>query len=355
MLTSFFRIVFTITVFASPYFCVPLYAQTAGSLGAGMCEDKGKLRKCDGASLRAQTGLPLQAMWQEKKFEKIDAQLQTWCSSKERFPDGQWKLIAFESAFTDMFKSWQQWDEDLKSLEEWRLKNSKSPALAMVEIIFWRSYAWNARGGGFATTVSKEGWELFRERLGKAKVRLQESKDQSRSCALWHSLMLDTLLESGAKMSELEATYKQAVSLFADHPGLHLAMGRAFSPRWGGSVELFDKFAREAVVLTKNTEGNSLYARLYWSEDGRGQYTIQFPKGSKTPEWELMKSGFEDLMKRYPESTWNMNKFASFACRANDKATYLKLRQQLGTVIDSQLWPSGYSVDVCDYRFAKTG
>ncbi|MBX7229188.1 MAG: hypothetical protein K1X48_06250 [Burkholderiaceae bacterium] len=355
MLTSFFRAVFTITVFVSPYFCVPLYAQTAGSMGVGMCNDNGKLRKCDGSSLVNKAGLPLQGMWNQREFDKIEKDFQAWCSSTERFPDGQWKLIAFEYSFNLMFKTWKKWDDDRKRFEEWKVKNPTSAASALIEAIFWRTYAWNARGGGYASTVSKEGWELFRERMEKAKTVLTNSKNQAKSCPLWYSLMLDTLRDSGSPLVELETLYKEAAALFPEYHPIHFSMGSALSPRWGGNLERFDKFAREVVKITKQAEGYGLYARLYWTEDGPAPYTIQFPKGSKTPEWELMKSGFEDLMKRYPESTWNMNKFASFACRANDKATYLKLRQQLGTIIDSQLWPSGYSVDVCDYRFAKTG
>ncbi len=353
MLTTFFRTVVAITVFASPYFCAQTHAQTAGSLGAGMCNDNGKARKCDGSSLVNKAGLPLQGMWNQREFDKIEEKFQSWCTSTERFPDGQWKLIAFEYSFDLMFKTWKGWDGDLKRFADWKVKNPNSPASTLIEVIFWRTYAWNARGGGYASTVSKEGWELFRERMEKAKALLAKSNDQAKACPLWHSLMLDTLRDSGAKLAELEAIYKEAVTLFPAYHPIHFSMGSAISPRWGGSAEIFDKFAKDSVKITKQTEGNSLYARLYWTQDGPGQYTIQFPKGSKTPEWDLIKSGFEDLMQRYPESTWNMNKFASFACRANDKATYLKLRQQLGTIIDSALWPSGYSVDVCDHRFSK--
>jgi len=43
-------------------------------------------------------------------------------------------------------------------------------------------------------------------------------------------------------------------------------------------------------------------------------------KNSKA-SWSLMKLGFDQLMLRYPKSTWNLNVYAAFACRANDGAT----------------------------------
>jgi hypothetical protein len=67
-----------------------------------------------------------------------------------------------------------------------------------------------------------------------------------------------------------------------------------------------------------------------------------------------MKQGFSDLMKQYPNSKWNLNAFASFACRANDAATYWKARQQIGNVIYAPAWPSNHSVEVCDAHLTKS-
>ena len=69
-----------------------------------------------------------------------------------------------------------------------------------------------------------------------------------------------------------------------------------------------------------------------------------------SPCWSSMKAGFEQLMKRYPKSTWNLNAFAAFACRANDGATYGALRARIGQNVIAFAWASNYSSDVCDER-----
>jgi hypothetical protein len=64
-----------------------------------------------------------------------------------------------------------------------------------------------------------------------------------------------------------------------------------------------------------------------------------------------MRSGFEAMMKQFPSSTWNQANFAAYACRANDGATYFKLRPQVDAVQFERAAPAGISLEVCDERF----
>ena len=96
-----------------------------------------------------------------------------------------------------------------------------------------------------------------------------------------------------------------------------------------------------------------MYARLYWREDGNGSDAIQFREQRGLPEWRMVKSGFEDLLQRHPQDLRGRNKFASFACRANDRETYLRLRQELGERIMPELWPDVASAEACDRKLGK--
>ena len=66
-----------------------------------------------------------------------------------------------------------------------------------------------------------------------------------------------------------------------------------------------------------------------------------------------MKTGFEQLIAATPNSTWNLNNFASFACRAGDADTYRKLRKQISERIYNEAWPDNYSMEICDERLLK--
>ena len=129
-------------------------------------------------------------------------------------------------------------------------------------------------------------------------------------------------------------------------------MSRVTYPQWGGAPGELERFARQAVKLSQREEGNALYARILWFADCNCDWSIGFGQPGD-PDWKLMKSGFEELLKRYPDQVYNRNRFAYYACRANDAVTYAKLRRELGDNIINLQWPSSWSVDVCDRRMAK--
>ena len=56
----------------------------------------------------------------------------------------------------------------LKNLNEWEQAYPESKYIDSFKIRYWMHYAWDARGSGWAYTVTEEGWKLFRERLSNA-------------------------------------------------------------------------------------------------------------------------------------------------------------------------------------------
>eukprot|EP01034_Spumella_vulgaris_P031930 gene31929-39448_t len=259
--------------------------------------------------------LPVESQWQERDHAGLEATFKSLCSGKERFPDGQPKMMIYGSALNHYFGAWNVWDAYPKQLAEWRGQYPDSLAQALAETLYWSAYAWKARGGGYAHKVPKEAWELFHERMAKATERLAQSRSLAGSCPLWHSLNITNLMETGAPRPVIEAAYKQAVAAFPFDQEIHVQMARVYSPRWGGSAREFDAFARRAAAITRSAEGQGMYARLYWGEDCNCDSAPPFATDGTGPEWKVMKAGFEDLLARYPNTTWNANKFASFAWR----------------------------------------
>jgi hypothetical protein len=120
------------------------------------------------------------------------------------------------------------------------------------------------------------------------------------------------------------------------------------TPRWGGGIDEYREFVEDAVRRTRATDGAAMYAGLYQAYAG-----VEFDKPFRELgiPWAKMKAGFEDLMARYP-SPWNVNHYASFACRANDKEAFLKLLPKLSSPnIRQRAWPTGYSLENCKETF----
>ncbi|HEY0767375.1 MAG TPA: hypothetical protein VGD47_05430, partial [Steroidobacteraceae bacterium] len=65
-------------------------------------------------------------------------------------------------------------------------------------------------------------------------------------------------------------------------------------------------------------------------------------------EWPIMQHGFRDLTAAHPDSRWLLNRFAYFACIANDANEYRALRARIGAGVWKSAWKGKYSIQACD-------
>ena len=118
-----------------------------------------------------------------KDYDKLDEFAAKLRSSKERNADGAWKLSEvyyalgvsnniFGMPIFDNIPD-KAFEERLADLQDWIIAKPGSitarVALACVQV----DYAWNARGGDYASKVTNEGWRLFGERLIEAEKNLR--------------------------------------------------------------------------------------------------------------------------------------------------------------------------------------
>ena len=69
-------------------------------------------------------------------------------------------------------------------------------------------------------------------------------------------------------------------------------------------------------------------------------------------DWPHLRQSFRDLVARYP-SDFFLNHFASLACRAGDRETYLSVRPRLAGHILESTWRCNASPALCDSRYLK--
>jgi hypothetical protein len=280
-------------------------------------------------------------------FKRLDALFDQWCTGKDRFPDGRWYLAFFGDGLFDLFSGWNTWPADLQKLKQWQKQRPQSQAAHYAEAVYWRAYAWKARGQGYGDTVSKEAGELFRERLGKARMALERIGDRNFKCAAPYPLLISVMIEQDAPTEQIEAVYQRGIRRFPEYHNIYFAMAKNYSPRWGGSEEKYERFASDVALRTRAFEGMGMYARIFWLEDDENGIPFRNVPG-QPPYWSKLKAGYDDLERRYPSSMHNLGKYAGVACRTGDSALYRRLRtkidghEQTAEMLDS--------VDACDRR-----
>jgi hypothetical protein len=289
---------------------------------------------------------------QDDEWAALDALVDKLAASGERAEDGRFWLYKVSLAASDWFEALTDDYDDLlqKKFVAWQKERPDSayaPVLAAMQL---HSAAWRARGRGFSSSVTPEGWALFHERNAKAWKIIQASKPKSARLPAWYEQALAIGMDANVPPAQITALFNEGINRFPGYHSLYFNYARRFSPRWGGNYTDADAFINSQVAAKTNPEGEVLYARLYWLIDQYGGGDPDFFTESRV-DWRRMRAGFELLMRQFPKSAWNQANFAVFACRANDAGTYLKWRQKVDRNEFYKAAPAGISLEVCDARF----
>lgn len=317
------------------------------SAAAGMVSEKdaeGRPRWFDGKSgvmtLKA-TAAPLV---EQAKFESIERAAAKFSEEKTQAADGR----SFYPLFIHVIKELVDAQPSPENyLRQWRRRIPRSSIAATLEAERIYEAAWEARGGGFASTVKPEQWARFYELVGQADKVLDSVKKYGVNDPSWGMTKILTSFHLSRGKRSYEEILKNAIGATRYDHSLYFTGVMNMTPKWGGSWEKVDAFARLAAAMTKERDGDAFYARVYWYIS-QAEY---LPNGSifKDTEvsWPLMKKGFEDLLARYPHSAWNLNAFAGFACLADDEATLRKLWPRIGAFFMPPAWPEGVNMRAC--------
>lgn len=94
--------------------------------------------------------------------------------------------------------------------------------------------AWKARGSGWASSVTPEGWQGMKEHLAKARQLLMAAAAAEPQVSFAAGQMI-TVCMGQDRSGEESSWFKKAVSSIPDYPTAWSNMLYASTPRWGGS------------------------------------------------------------------------------------------------------------------------
>jgi hypothetical protein len=280
----------------------------------------------------------------------IDARLVRWNTQQQHDSKGQSMLAAWTQVLEGQFSHLGQ--DVLPKLDRQRRLHPTSPALALATATFWLSQAKRFRGD----TNIKSQLDPFAVKLALKYSQIAErvlvkSKPYASSIPTWYALYLelsiyaqkpekfvDSLFFEGTRKypNNMELYEKMAAFLTSDYPRVE----------W----DKVENVARYAVTMSQSREGASAYA-VFYSRIAERQETGFEPFRDSLANWTTMKSGFEDMYQRYPGAE-TLNRYAAFACMAQDGGTFLRLRLKIDKDVLPALWPSNHSFDLCEHAFS---
>jgi hypothetical protein len=268
--------------------------------------------------------------------------------------DGRSTITAIYSGYGDAVSQEKQWDEHLARIRAWQASEPDNVQAVLTEGAYWIAYARFARGGQFAASVPQRAFELMHERMSRAEAVLETIRPLSAENPIWYVEMLTIALIDGRDKKRRGELFNEAMRADPYLYASYSRMATSLTPRWGGSLSEYHAFVERSVSRTRLREGNSYYARLYWNlaeiESNRE------PFHDLGISWQKMKSGFDDLMQRFPDSQWNLHHYARFACQAKDGATFNKLRPTLDLRKMNQMppiWRNAFTLEFCTEQFTQ--
>jgi hypothetical protein len=272
-------------------------------------------------------------------FDSLEKSAQEFRESKASYFHGSWALTSFYIGVADI--DYETPDGEclafLQNIRAWvaAKPNSVTARVALASAL--RDYAWKARGTGWSDSVTESGAALMSERLAEAWKVLEEAKKLPTKCPVWWETAQMVALAQGWDKKRYFALFNEATALepsyidFYSHAVLYL------QPRWYGEEGESEKFIEEQANRRIGVEGDLFYARMIWLLDRRRLDENLF-KAHPQLSWQRTVRGFDELIRRYPDSLSLKSEFARLCFATGDKERARPLFQQIGSSMDVRIW-----------------
>lgn len=295
--------------------------------------------------------IQLKLMLHRKRFKEIEEFSDRFNKSKERTPSGIPELGIYDEAvrgwFTENFSMGFSPNEKTApdiAVEEWIRQNPRSASahIAYGELLLEKG--WSYRGTGSMSSVSPADYQTFQDYVEKSRAYLEDHKAMAASNPIWYDTMLDIGGQQGWFSWRYNGLFLEAVNKHPAYLNLYFTAAKYALPRWGGSKERLEAIARMAMQKTRATDGDGMYARIYWTAEEMEYGGALFDYSDA--DWPTMSRSIDAVLAKYPDQ-WNINMMAKLACIAGDRAKTKALIDRITNPPAYQAWFSGPGLERC--------
>ncbi|MDB5173639.1 MAG: hypothetical protein JWN51_2412 [Phycisphaerales bacterium] len=204
---------------------------------------------------------------------------------------------------------------------------------------FYVDYAWEARGGGWANTVTQDGWKQFAIRLKIAQQALEKAYDMDPTDERAAVKMLTVNLGQGGGREEMEKWYKRAMEANPDCMEACTAKSYYLEPKWHGSARDMLIFGHQLLA------GQNWYAGLpllllkqhetlaALTNDPQGYWQQEFV-------WQDVRAVCEGALGFRPNEPHMCTLYAKLACQCGKWDVAAKQFDALGDKVDMSQFKS---------------
>lgn len=185
--------------------------------------------------------------------------------------------------------------------------------------LFLVNYAWDARGDGFAGTVTADGSHLFEERLEEAERRLIKAWELDKTNSQAAARLLYVCIGLGRDRDVMEEWFRKALEANPNETSAYIGKIDFIHPKWHGSTEELLEFGRQMAKSPNWADKVPMY--LPKVHNDLASHTSDFiGYFRKNPEiWKEIEPVMEEMRKLYPKSRYGASWYVyySWLCERN--------------------------------------
>ena len=276
----------------------------------------------------------------EEKFAELDCLADHARTGRDRLPGGVWKIHLLYQGLQQpvpypVHPTQEDWTRLLQQLHRWAKERPESITARVSLALAYLGYAHDARGSGYADTVSKSGWKLFEERAAEARKILEEARKLPSKCPEWYVAMQMVSVDQGWSVPEARALFEEASKFEPEYYTYARELAYYLLPKWSGNAGDTEKFVQETADRIGGDKGDILYFQV-----AAADYVICGCDNNPDLSWDRIKRGFEASEKLYGVSMANLNRIAYLATYFGERDPIYadKIMTRIGDQWDAETW-----------------
>ncbi|MFO0900046.1 MAG: DUF4034 domain-containing protein [Pirellulales bacterium] len=201
-------------------------------------------------------------------------------------------------------------------LERWQAAKPNSSAARIALAGMYIQYAWDARGSGFAYSVTEEGWRAFAGRIESAERLLEEAVDlEPNDCEAYGKLI--TVGKALSWPEERVSKYVDKVlAIDPNYYTVYRDMADFLRPQWQGEPGDIAKFAARIAKQVTGPRGDEAYGNIALLAASCEPLPDMFVSGYSR---ERLVAAARVFVEQYPDSAPRMAFASRVACLARDR------------------------------------
>lgn len=228
----------------------------------------------------------------------------------------KWLVYTYSKEWTDFVLS------DLEGLLDtgWKSHPGYYELKGQLEI----DRGWGARGSGYASTVTEEGFKKFNTHLSKAEEYLMNGWALDTNRIRIARSMMRVELGQGKGLKRQQMWFERVMALDTNNYDACVAMAYYLEPRWYGSEDQSLRFARSCVASTKWGGEVPLVLRAVHSSLAQNQGLLDSETyWHRQQVWSDVRSSYEKFFRLNPGNVERRQEYARDAFRCGKYQVFI--------------------------------